>query len=186
VNPFVDHVPYGTCEIGGTLVAGIIQSITGFEKIESWDFQKGTDSSGETSVWKGTLLAKGGKIVTKLITPEQYDAFNAHRAILRPKLGTKPPSLAVVNAKINGNGVTVIVTVSAPEPDWVEGGNYYLGTITAAEYNPSKKTNTGKASAAKSNPEDDAAKTANDEAFEAYQKALNEAKAAGNGTPKNP
>jgi hypothetical protein len=147
LNPYRDASPFGKMTIGGVAVAGVIQSINGAEKPEEWSFQKGTGSNSATSVWKGTKLAEGIEVVTALFDVASYQGHETLRRTLRPKIGTKPPSLPIENALVNAEGILVISCVVAPPAKWVKGGGYWLGTFKVAEYNPPKPAKTGQAGA---------------------------------------
>lgn len=144
-NPYRDASPFGKATIGGVSVPGVIQSIDGFRKPDKWTFQEGAGGNNAATVWKGTKLAESGTIKIALFDQASYDAHEALRLVLRPKLGTKPPSLPIVNPLINGNGVVVVVCVDAPSPTWVKAGGYWLAELALAEYNPPKPASTGTA-----------------------------------------
>lgn len=147
-NPYVDAGPFGRVAVGGVQIPGVIQSIDGFRKAEDWTFQKGAGGSNAATVWKGTKLAESGTIKTALFGQASYDAHEALRLVLRPKLGTKPPSLPIENAIINGNGVLVVVCVDAPVATWIKAGGYWIAEMIFAEFNPSKPASTGQAGSA--------------------------------------
>lgn len=149
LNPYRDASPFGKGTVGGVAIPGVIQGIDGFEKPEEVTFQKGTGSNNAVTVWKGTKLAESGKITTALFDSASYAAHEAFRLVLRPKLGTKPPSLPIVNAIVNGNGVAVVVCVNAPVAKWVKAGGYWLAEMSFGEYNPpAPARGAGQASAA--------------------------------------
>lgn len=149
LNPYDDPGPWNTIDFGGVRVPGVIQSVDGAEKPEEWTQQKGTGSSGATTVWKGTKNAEAIKVVTAMTTREHIAAYYVLARTLRPKLGTKPPSLVVTNAIFNFAGITRIAGGNCAPPKWVASGGYWTGEITVAEYNPSKAAGTGPAGAAK-------------------------------------
>lgn len=143
LNPYQDPGPFGRATIGGTLVPGVIRSINGSEKPEEIAIQAGTSSSNAVTVWKRTKLAESIVLVIDLATPAAHDAYMALRRVLRPKLGTKPPSLSIVNATINGNGVTKVVCRDAPMPKWITPGGYWQATIDLAEQSPPRPAKSG-------------------------------------------
>lgn len=147
-NPFVNPGPWGKVYIGGALIPGTIESINGARKPEEWDHQKPTEKSNASSVWKGTANAKSIKIKTKLLDQQQFDAYYDLRDTLRPKQGTKPPALAIVNPKIQFNGITRVAEVDIGDPDWNPSGGYWVAEIEVCEFNPPKKANTGVAAPA--------------------------------------
>lgn len=149
VDPFANPSAYGTGKIGGVPIPGVIADITGFEKVDEWTFQKGTSGNNAVTVWKGTKLAEEGTITVALKGTAAWNAYEAFRNVLRPKLGTKPPSLNVENAKINGNGVLVIVCKNAPVAKWIKQGGYWSATMSFGEFNPPAPAKAGQAGAAK-------------------------------------
>jgi len=148
LNPFLDAGPWGSCTIGGLLLPGVIASIDGAEKPEEWAVQKGTSGNNAVTVWKGTTLAETIKILLQLATIEAFDAYYDVQAALRPKLGTKPPSLVLTNAAINFAGITRIACRNVGTPKWVPAGGYWTGLVELIEYNPSKPAATGQATPA--------------------------------------
>lgn len=148
LNPYIDPDPWGVVILGGLQVCGIITAIDGHSKPEEWNVQKGTSSSGATTVWKGTKLAEAIKITVALVDAEMFENYYAVRDTLRPKLGTKPPSLTIVNAAINAVGITRVacVDISAPRP---AAGLSWSYEITLIEYNPTAPAKAGPAGAAK-------------------------------------
>lgn len=148
-NPYRDPGPWRHITIAGVDVPGVIVSVDGCRKPEEWSVQKGTSASNATTVWKGTKLAENIKIVTNLHNEAEFDAYEDLRAILRPKLGQKPPSLPIVHPIFAEAGVTRIACVDVA-PRLPTAGLSWLGEIIVIEYNPSKSVNAGPAGAAKS------------------------------------
>lgn len=144
-NPFLDPGPWGSVLVGGTALPGIVRTIDGAEKPEEWTFQKGSGSNNATSVWKGTKLAEAIKIVLEAPDRTSFDALYAMRDALRPKIGKKPPSLAIESPVINFNGITRISSALIGQPAWNEGRCSWTIELTFCEYNPGKKTNAGAA-----------------------------------------
>ena len=148
-NPYRDASPFGRVKIAGVSVPGVIQTIEGFRKPDEWTFQKGSGGNNAATVWKGTKLAESGKLTIALFDLASFDAYEALRIVARPKLGTKPPSLPIESAIINGNGVLVVVCVDAPVALWIKPGGYWLAEMMFAEFNPPAPAKTGAAGAAK-------------------------------------
>jgi hypothetical protein len=148
LNPFVFDGQWGQVVVGGVTLPGVVTSIDGANKPEEWNVQKGTGSSGATTVWKGTKLAEDIKIAIALHDGVSFDDYYTLRDTLRPKLGKKPPSLSIVSPVINFNGITRVACKDISAPKWEPSGGYWTGEISLIEYNPSKPTNTGRASAA--------------------------------------
>ncbi len=159
LNPYTNSGPWGTCTIGNLTLPGVIVSVDGATKPDEWSVQKGTASSNATTVWKGTKLAEAIKIVLNLYDRASFDAYYSVRDTLRPKIGTKPPSLLIVNAIINFSGITRVACVDV-EPPKPTAGLSWLGTVTVIEYNPSIPAKTGPANPAKTAPK---TPSANDE-----------------------
>ena len=148
-NPYIDHYQWDQILIDTNPVPGIVTSIDGATKPEEWSVQKGTSSNNATTVWKGTKLAESIKIVVNLFDPIQIDAYYVLRDVLRPKLGTKPPSFVIVNPMINFAGITRVACAEMTPPKWLGSSNSWEGTITLIEYNPSKPAKAGPAGSAK-------------------------------------
>lgn len=174
LNPYIDALPWGQVYVGGVVVPGVVQSIDGHEKPEEWSVQKATKKSHASTVWKGTKLAESIKIVTALYNAESFAFYYDLQAALRPSLGEKPPSHAIVNPAVNFVGITRVAVVNVGPPKWVAGGGYWTGEITLIEYNPEKDANTGPAGAAKKPSGPDP----NSDVKAELQKALDAAKAA--------
>lgn len=148
LNPYVDPGPWGFVEIGGFRLPGVVRSIDGAEKPEEWSVQKASAKSNATTVWKGTKLAESIKIGIELPNREAFARYYELALLLRPKIGTKPPSHVVANPIINFSGITRVSTgnVAPPKPS---ANNSWFGEVTLVEYNPEKDANTGPAGGAK-------------------------------------
>ena len=147
-NAYVDPGPFGRASCGGVAVPGVISDIQGFEKEDEWTFQRGAGGNNAATIWKGTKISENGVIVADLSNAAQFDAYEALRLVLRPKLGTKPPSLPILNAIINGNGVLVAVCKNAPVAKWMKSGGFWRATMTFGEFNPPKPAAAGQAGSA--------------------------------------
>lgn len=148
LNPYIDPDPWGTVMIGGLQVMGIITAIDGHTKPEEWSVQKGTSSSGATTVWKGTKIAEAIKITVAMIDAGDFESYYVMRDTLRPKLGTKPPSLSIVHPAINAVSITRIACVDVGPPKPAAGLSWSY-EITLIEYNPTAPAKAGPAGAAK-------------------------------------
>jgi hypothetical protein len=142
-NPFVNATPWGVVEIGGLRLPGVVLSINGADTPEEWNVQKPTEKEGATTVWKGTTIAESIDIELALATRKAFDAYYETRDALRPKRGTKPPTLSIINPAINFTGVTRVSCRNVAPPKWVSSGGYWLGKVTVLEYRPPKPANTG-------------------------------------------
>lgn len=145
LNPYDDPGPWGAIYVGPELLPGIVISVDGAERPELWDFQKGTASSNAVSVWKGTELAKAIKIVLEAPTRESFARLYVIRDLLRPKGGTLPPSLSIVNGAINFNEITRISTALIGQPKPAPNLSWRI-ELTLCEYSPSKPAKAGPAS----------------------------------------
>lgn len=148
-NPYDDPTSWGQVYVGGLLLPGVVRAIGGADRPEQWDVQKATEKANASTVWKGTKLAEEIAIELILPTRASYASLVELRDTLRPKIGTKPPSLSIVNPKINWSGITRVSCRDVTSPEWHEDGGYWTSTVQLIEYNPPKPTNTGPASAAK-------------------------------------
>lgn len=177
-NPYVDPGPWGQVYLGPELLPGVVISIDGAERPEVWDFQKGTASSNAVSVWKGTDIAKAIKIVLEAPTQESFARLYVIEALLRPKGGTLPPSLSIINAAVNFNGITRISTALIGQPKPAPNLSWRI-ELTLCEYSPSKPAKAGPASSnvKTGNPKQP---TENDRLAAALAAAVNTAKTAGN------
>jgi hypothetical protein len=150
-NPYIDASPWGVVDVGGLRLPGVVVSVDGVDKPEDWNVQKPTSKAGATTVWKGTKLAEQIKIVVALPNDDAFRDYYTVRDVLRPKLGTKPPTLSIVNPIINFSGVTRVSCRNVGAPKWVAAGGYWTGEVLLLEYNPPKPANTGVAGQQKNN-----------------------------------
>lgn len=148
-NPYVDSGPWGTAELGGLLLPGLILSIDGADRPEEWDVQKPTEKSGGATVWKGTKLADSIKIALALYDEAEFEGYNQLRRVLRPEPGQKPPTHTIVNGIINFNEITRVSLRNIAAPKWEKSGGYWKGEITLIDFSPPKPANTGAAGPAK-------------------------------------
>lgn len=176
-NPYFDPGPFGEVSIDGVLIFSTLIEIDGASKPEDWSKQKGTHTSGETAVWKGTKLAEAIKLKFRAHNFDEYDAQSALLAQVRPKLGDKPPTLGIVNAVINDfGGIENIVLKTPAFPKWIEKSGCWEFDWEFHEDSPSKPANTGVADPANPDPTKGAAKSKNEDTEEAGAEAKGEAK----------
>ena len=102
LNPYDSYKEWGKVTVGGILIPGIILSIDGHEKPEEWIIQKGMEVSHAYTIWRGTKLAESIKIVTNLYNRAEFNKYHDLKTVLRPKLGSKPPSLGIVGRWLPG------------------------------------------------------------------------------------
>ena len=174
-NPYDDPSSWGQVFIGGLLLPGVVEKIDGCEKPEQWNVQKATEKANASTVWKGTELAESMEIVMRLPTRASFAALIEVRDTLRPKIGKKPPSLSIVNPKVNWSGITRVSCRDVTSPEWNESGGFWTSTVKLIEYNPPKPTNTGPASAAKASDAKSGQPDPNADVKAELDKALKEA-----------
>lgn len=148
LNPFRDPGPWKTIKVGGFTLPGVILDVDGAEKPEEWSVQKGTAASNATTVWKGTKLAEAITITLASYDESTFDGLYELAAVLRPKIGNKPPSLVIESAVCNFGGITRIALKTPGQPKWNVKG-YWTTKVVLIEYNPSKPAKAGPASPAK-------------------------------------
>lgn len=154
LNPYRSFKEWGQITVGGVLIPGIIISIDGHEKPEEWIFQKGLEVSHAVSIWRGTKLAESIKVLTNLYNEAEFDKYTDFSKVLRPKIGKKPPSLAIVNAAINFGGITR-VSVRLPGTPKPAKGLSWTAEIDLAEFNPPRLAKVGPADPPKAKTEND-------------------------------
>ena len=171
-NPFRDPGPWGRVTIGGYLVPGIVSAIDGAEKPEEWNVQKGSAGNNAVTVWKGTKLAESIKITVVLATETAFDDYAGLVSTLRPKIGEKPPSLAIESPILAANGITrvAVKNIGQPKP---RADLAWTVEIELIEYNPAKPAAAGQASPAK--PPDAPEQTPEEKAFAAALDAASKA-----------
>lgn len=145
---------WGTITVAGVLVPGIVLSIDGHEKPEEWIIQKGIEVSHAVTVWRGTKLAESIKVVTNLYNRAEFNKYLDFAKVVRPKIGKKPPSLAIVNAAINFSGITR-VSIRLPGPPKPAKGLSWTAEIDLIEFNPPRLAKVGPADPPKAKTEND-------------------------------
>lgn len=198
-NPYRDAGPFGIVEIGGVVVPGILQSISGCVAKQEWNFQKAGGGGGVNSaqpgegvqaapvasgnvagsfaisVWRGALLAEEIEIVSDVSREEDYDAAIDFIAVMMPRRGRKPPSHSLVNPEANAVGITrcAIREIGAPVEE-TPGSGKRTFKFKICEYKPQKTAPAGKADPAKPSQDPKPADAAEVE----LNKALDAARAA--------
>lgn len=142
LNPYRNPKPWYDVILGTLTLPGVVVSIDGHEKIDEWAVQKGIEVSHAITVWRGTKLAEGIRILLNLPDESSFDGIYTVRDLLRPKIGKKPPALPIINAAINFSGITRVsrVNVGPPKP---AAGLAWTSEITLIEYNPPKPAKVG-------------------------------------------
>lgn len=153
-NPYDSWKEWGLVTVGGFLLPGVILSIDGHEKPEEWIIQKGIEVSHATVIWRGTKLAESIKIVTNLHNRAEFNKYWEFAAVVRPKIGKKPPSLSIVNAAINFSGI-MRVTIRLPGPPKPSAGLSWTAEIDLCEFNPPRLAKVGPADPPKAKTEND-------------------------------
>ncbi len=136
-------------KLSGSDIPGSVVSIKGAERGFEWDVQKGTGSSGASTIFKGAKIAEKIEIVVKYVSQEELAAIVAYRAYIAPaKIGGKPPTFNVDNSLINFNGITRISVANIGQPE-VTAGLGRTVALTFIEYQPPAPAKTGPADPAK-------------------------------------
>lgn len=173
VNPYTDFGPWGECTIDGQQVPGIISSINGAERPEEWNVQRPTIASNAITVWRGTKLAENIHIVTDLYNADQYTQYVRIRDLLRPRIGSRPPTRRIENATLAFSNITRIGCRNVAPPKWDKGRGVWVGNIYLIQYSPPRIADIGAAKAPKPDVDPDAALIAQNQAL------LNTAKSLG-------
>ncbi len=174
LNPYDDPGPWGVVDIGGLRLPGVVKSIDGHERPQTWQVQAATAKSGASTTWKGEGIAEAIKILLALANRAAFNAYYDVRDALLPKPGAAPPALLIVNPAINFSGITRISCKNVGPPKWVESGGYWTGEVTVIDYNPAKPANTGSPKpkgSDYSNPEKDPNQALKDEIKDLTDKA---------------
>lgn len=136
-------------KLSGADMPGAVVSIKGANREFDWNVQKGTGSSGASTIFKGAKIAEKIEIVTKYTTQEELDAIVAHRAYIAPaKIGGKPPTFTIENSLINFNKIERVSISIIGQPEITPGLGRTV-TWTFIEYQPSAPAKTGPADPAK-------------------------------------
>lgn len=154
LNPYRSFKEWGLVQIGPMVLPGVLLSIDGAEKPEKWLVQMGIAVSNAVTVWRGTQLAEAITLRMNLPDEASFDSYYDVQTLLRPKLGARPPSLAIVNAIINFVGITRISNVSVKPPKLAQGLSW-VGEIVLIEYRPPKIAAVGPADPPKAKSEND-------------------------------
>jgi len=153
-NPYRDSFPWGRMVIGGILFPGIIESIDGASKPETWIYRRRLAASQAVSIWRGTNLAETITVVSRVWNEKTFDLCYALRDALRPKMGRKPPVLPVLNGQLNFNKITRVAVKDIIPPLYASGNSWTFKTILT-EFNPMKPVPVGPADAPKKESEND-------------------------------
>lgn len=142
LNPYRDPKPWQKVRIGRIVLPGVLTDVTGVSKPEKWVIQMGISASNAVTNWRGTMLAENISLTCQLPDEASFDAYWDIRNLLRPKLGSRPPALVIVNAIFNFAGVTRVSVrdVIPPKP---APGNSWSGEIQLLEFNPQKQAPVG-------------------------------------------
>lgn len=141
-NPFSDFTPWGDFIIGGWTVPATLKSVDGVERAYEWAVQKGTGTSGATTVYRGEKVCEGATTVFEAHDLASFDGLYALRdRVIVPK-GKRPPTLAVVNPIFNFCGVNrlALSVLGSPVPT---PSLSYLLSVRWIEYRPSKPAAVG-------------------------------------------
>lgn len=173
-NPFRDPGPWGFVYINDVLIEATLIEVDGAQKPEDWQVTKGTGTDGATAAWKGTKLAEKIKLKFRATDEASFDAMSDLLAMVRPKLGEKPPTVTIVNAIVNWGGISKVTLHEPAFPKWEDSKQAWEFEWEFIEYAPSKPTKTGPSDPSK--PGGGAAPTAQSAAEKELQDLLKEAK----------
>ena len=135
-NPFRDPAPWGLFVLSGWTVPAVLISVDGVSRPIEWAVQKGTGTSGATTVFRGEKVCEGPTTEFEAFDVDTFDAFYALRdRIVVPK-GKRPPTLAIVNPTFNFAGVNrlALKELFAPVPT---ASLSYRFKVQWIEYRPS-------------------------------------------------
>ena len=154
LNPYRDPRPFQKVRIGNVELPGVLTDVTGVSKPENWVIQMGIQVSHAITIWRGTKLAENISLTCQLPDEASFDGYWEIRNVLRPKLGSRPPALVIVNAIFNFAGVTRVSVrdVIPPKP---AAGNSWVGEIQLIEFNPPKIAPVGPPDPPKAKSEND-------------------------------
>jgi hypothetical protein len=152
-NPYRDNYPFGHLQIGGVEMPGIITSVDGAEKVETWVFQKGLAANNAVSIWRGRGLAENIEIVCRVFDEKSFDACYTVRDALRPNW-KRPPVLPILNGALNFNRITRVALKNLVPPKPAPGLSWEY-KIVVVEYNPMRPVPVGPADPPKAITEND-------------------------------
>lgn len=141
-NPFRDPGPWGVLSIGGWIVPARLISVDGIERPHEWAVQKGTGTSGATTVWRGIKVCEGSKTLFEATDETTFDAFYEFRDRIEPPKGKKPPTFAVINPFFNFCRVDRISLKTMGSPKVTPTLSYQL-EVQWIEYRPSQPAKVG-------------------------------------------
>ena len=155
-NPFFDYGPFGFVIIEDVLVECMLVEVDGATSPEDWNVQKGTNTSGSTSSWKGSKPAETLKLKFRAHDGPSFQAMTDLLLLVRPKRGNKPPSVHIENGIVNWGGIGIIALKQPPTPKYDHKTGAWDFEWEFIENNPSKAASTGAADPAKPDPKDPA------------------------------
>ena len=141
-SPYTAPKDWGTITIGGVSVPGVVLDIDGVSRPEKWVVQMGIAVSNAITVWRGTQIAEKMTISTNLPNDKAFQDYMALAKTLRPKIGSKPPALPIVNAAFQMAGINR-VCVRDVLPPKAAGGLSWVGKIELIQFNPPKPAPVG-------------------------------------------
>lgn len=140
-NPYRDNYPWGHLQIAGLEMPGIITSIDGAEKVETWVFQRGLATSNAVSIWRGRGLAENIEIICRVFDEASFDQCYTVRDALRPNW-KRPPVLPILNGALNFNRITRVALKNIVPPKPAPGLSWEY-KIVVVEYNPMRPVPVG-------------------------------------------
>lgn len=112
-NP--NTTPVDVVFLAGQATPGIAE-LQGWGSPRNFDERRGYGLSGATLRFRGVGLASG-KLVLRLYTPEDWDAWDAFRPLVaRPPAGERPSALDIVHPFTIELGVTSVVVTELKQP----------------------------------------------------------------------
>lgn len=116
-NPFRNPSAYNRVRIGGRLIKAPLVGINGNELKDTWNIQKGTNTSGATAAYRGVELIEEVTLTFECATgdgttaEQDYDELSDIFDMIAPAprlglAGPKPPTVKIENAFLDRIGFT--------------------------------------------------------------------------------
>ena len=105
LNPYRSPEAFRVIKWGGVVYPPYLVAIDGVEVSEEWNVQKGTGTTGATTVWRGTKVVEGVVITLEAPDEKTFDGFEPLVEALKAPKGKKPPTILVENGLLNNMGL---------------------------------------------------------------------------------
>lgn len=138
--------------LGDYLVPGFVMKISDASRKFEWTVQKGTSTSGATTVYKGEKLCEGIKVLLEAPDEASFDSLYDFRDMVYPLPGQKPPTFAVDNFVFAFAKIGRVSLGELGQPECTSTNSWTL-EVTFIEFKPPSPTAAGPADPAK--PGDD-------------------------------